>query len=73
MLYVMSADEPYVLHVTAAMLREMHLFSVYRRMTVHRYVVHKTGKCGSVTQPCCTLHSIQCVFGIIDASGGCSQ
>ena len=45
----MSADEQYVLHVTAAMLREMHLFSVDRRMTVHRYVVRKTDKCGSAT------------------------
>ena len=55
MLCVMLADERYALHVTAVMLREMHLFSVDRRMTVHRYVVRKTGKCGSVTQPC-TLH-----------------
>ena len=34
----------------------MHLLCVDHRMTVHRYVLRKTDKCGRVTQHC-TLHS----------------
>ena len=48
-MHVMSADERYMMHVTAAMLREMHLLCVDLRMTVHRYVVRKTDKCGRAT------------------------
>ena len=51
-----------MLHVTAAMLREIHLLCVDRRMTVHRYVLRKTDKCGSVTQPCTLHRNTVCVW-----------
>ena len=51
-----------MLHVTAAMLREMHLSCVDRRMTVHMYVLRKTDKCGSVTQPCTLHRNTVCVW-----------
>ena len=58
----MLADEYYMLHVTAGMLREMHIFCVNCRMTVHRYVLRKTDKCGSVTQPCTLHRNTVCVW-----------
>ena len=60
--HVMLANVRYLLHVTAAMLREMHLLCVDRRMTIHMYVVRKTVICWSVTRPPYLHSNTVCVW-----------
>ena len=41
---------------------QMHVLCVDRRRTIHRYVLCKTDKCGSVTQPCTLHRNTVCVW-----------